>query len=73
MQNQQIFIKVEKLEKDLKVLKALMQKTPVSKKLAGGLWSRINLLDFELDKAKRAIFDFDIEKFVKKQDIALWK
>lgn len=73
MQNQQIFSKIAQLEAELKMIKAQIQKKPAAKNLAGKLWSKINLLELELIRAKKAIFDFDVEKFVSKQDVASWK
>jgi hypothetical protein len=73
MQNQQIFSKIQELEAELKMIKAQIQKKPAGKKLESKLWSKINLLDLELIHAKGAIFDFDVEKFVTKQDVVSWK
>ena len=72
MQNQQIVSKIFQLENELKLIKTQLQKTAGSKP-AANLWAKINHLDFEIDKVKGAIFDFDIAKFVAKSDIASWK
>ena len=71
MQNQQVFFKIQQLEEELKKVKAQIQKMPVAK--TGDLWSKINFLDSQIEEAKSSIFDFDIENFVSKQDVASWK
>jgi uncharacterized protein (UPF0335 family) len=54
--------KVEKLEKELKEIK-------MPKKVLGKIFVDKKLLE----KAKKALFDFDIEKFVNKKDLKSWK
>jgi uncharacterized protein (UPF0335 family) len=54
--------KVEKLEKELKEIK-------MPKKVLGKIFVDKKLLE----KAKKALFDFDIEKFVTKKDLKSWK
>lgn len=62
MITQAIIKKIEKLEKELKELKK-------PKSILGKLY-----VDSEiLKQASKALFDFDIEKFVTKKDIKLWK
>ena len=54
--------KIEKIEKELVELKQ-------PKSISGKIF-----VDFEILKtAKKALFDFDIEKFVSKKDLKLWK
>ena len=54
--------KIEKLEKELKEIK-------MPKKVLGKIFVDEKLLE----KAKKALFNFDIEKFVKKKDLKSWK
>lgn len=54
--------KIEKLEKELKEIK-------MPKKILGKVFVDKKLLE----KAKKALFDFDIEKFVTKKDLKSWK
>lgn len=54
--------KVEKLEKELKEIK-------MPKKILGKIYVDEKLLE----KAKKALFKFDIEKYVKKEELKLWK
>ena len=62
MITQTLIKKVERLEKELKELKK-------PKSILGKLY-----VDSEiLKQASKALFDFDIEKFVTKKDIKLWK
>jgi len=54
--------KVEKLEKELKEIK-------MPKKVLGKIFVDKKFLE----KAKKALFNFDIEKFVTKKDLKSWK
>jgi len=54
--------KVEKLEKELREIK-------MPKKILGKVFVDEKILE----KAKRALFDFDIEKFIKKGELKSWK
>lgn len=54
--------KIEKLEKEIKEIK-------MPKKILGKIFVNEKILK----KAKKALFDFDIEKFVKKKELKLWK
>jgi len=54
--------KIKKLEKELKKIKK-------PKKILGKIFVDEKILE----KAKRALFDFDIEKFVKKKNLSSWK
>jgi uncharacterized protein (UPF0335 family) len=54
--------RVEKLEKELKEIK-------MPKKVLGKIFVDKKLLE----KAKKALFNFDIEKFVTKKDLKSWK
>jgi len=54
--------KVEKLEKKLKEIK-------MPKKVLGKIFVDEKLLE----KAKKALFNFDIEKFVTKKNLKSWK
>lgn len=54
--------KVEKLEKELKEIK-------MPKKILGKVYVDEKLLE----KAKKALFKFDIEKYVKKEELKSWK
>lgn len=71
MQNQQLISKITSLEEELRKIKAQIQRRPVKK--TGSVWGKINLLDSQIEEAKKAVFDFDIEKFVDKKDVASWK
>jgi len=62
MTTQLLLEKIKKLEKELKEIK-------MSQKILGKVF-----VDEEiLKKAKKALFDFDIEKFVKKKELKSWK
>ncbi|MBU4298816.1 hypothetical protein KJ636_02140 [Patescibacteria group bacterium] len=62
MTTQMLVKKIEKIEKELVELKQ-------PKSISGKIF-----VDFEILKtAKKALFDFDIEKFVSKKDLKLWK
>ena len=54
--------KIEKLEKELEEIK-------MQKKILGKIFVDEKILE----KAKKALFNFDIEKFVKKKDLKSWK
>jgi hypothetical protein len=54
--------KIEKLEKELKEIK-------MPKKVLGKIFVDKKLLE----KVKKALFNFDIEKFVTKKDLKSWK
>jgi len=54
--------KIEKLEKELEEIK-------MPKKILGKIFVDEKILE----KAKKALFNFDIEKFVKKKDLKSWK
>lgn len=71
MQNQQIVAKIYQLEQELKKIKIQIQKKPTDK--SGNLWAKINFLDGQIEEVKRGTFDFDVESFVGKQDVASWK
>lgn len=71
MQNQQIIYKINQLEEELKKIKTQIQKKPV--KGIKFVWEKINFLENQIDEAKGSAFDFDIDKFVDKQDISSWK
>lgn len=72
MQNQQVIIaKITELESELKRIKAQIQKKPLKEKAT--VWGKINMLENQIDEAKSAIFDFDIENFVSKKDLAKWQ
>lgn len=72
MQNQQIFTKILELEQELRKIKSQIKKKPM-KKAAPNIWSKLNFLDLEIEEAKRAVLGFDIERFVKKQDLVSWR
>lgn len=61
MTTQTIIKKIEKLERELKELKK-------PKSILGKLYVDSDILK----QASKALFDFDIEKFVTKKDIKLW-
>ena len=71
MQNQQLISKITFLEEELRKIKVQIQRKSVKK--TGSVWGKINLLDSQIEEAKSAVFDFDIEKFVDKKDVASWK
>ena len=71
MQSQYIVSKINELEGELRKIKAQIAKKP--SKSAVLVWGKINFLESQIDEAKRAVFDFDIEKFVGKEDLASWK
>jgi hypothetical protein len=62
MTTETLIKKVEKLEKELKEIK-------MPKKVLGKIFVDKKLLE----KAKKALFNFDIEKFVTKKDLKSWK
>lgn len=72
--NGQLLTKIENLEKELKEVKTLLKKqgkkpTPKpAKKLSDmkGLWKKLEITDEELEEAKKAVFDFDVDKYVGK-------
>lgn len=62
MATETLIKKVEKLEKELKKIKfpeKLLGKVFVDEKI--------------LEKAKKALFNFDIEKFIKKKELKSWR
>jgi len=62
MTNQALVRKIDKIEKELLELKkpkGILGKLFVDKEI--------------LEKAKKAVFDFDIENLVSKKDLKLWK
>lgn len=72
--NGPILSRIEHIEQDLKEVKALLKNetsahssTKVSKKVYAmkGLWKKLKITDAELEEAKKAVFDFDVEKYVK--------
>ena len=71
MQNQYIVFKINELEGELRKIKAQIAKKPL--KSAPLVWGKINVLESQIDEAKEAVFDFDIENFVDKKDVASWK
>jgi len=71
MQSQYIVSKINELEGELRKIKAQIAKKP--SKSAVLVWGKINFLESQIDEAKRAVFDFDIEKFVDKKDVVSWK
>ena len=62
MTTETLIRKIEKLEKELKEIK-------MPKKILGKVFVDEKILE----KAKRALFDFDIEKFIKKGELKSWK
>lgn len=68
---QNIIARITELEKELKKIKTHIQKKPVSG--YGFVWGKINFLDSQVEEAKNAIFDFDIDKYVTRKDITSWK
>lgn len=72
--NGQLLTKITIIEKEVKEIKSLLkgktQKSPkeASKKLdtMKGLWKKLEITDEELEEAKKAVFDFDVEKYVGK-------
>ena len=71
MQSQYIVSKINELEGELRKIKAQIAKKPP--KRTSVVWGKINILESQIDEAKEAVFDFDIEKFVDKKDVASWK
>jgi len=71
MHSQFIITRINELEEELKRIKAQIAKKPSGS--AGFVWGKINILENNIEEAKMAIFDFDIEKFVSKKDVASWK
>ena len=71
MQSQYIVSKINELEEELRKIKVQIAKKPP--RSAPSVWSKINAMESQIDEAKRAIFDFDIEKFVDNKDVASWK
>lgn len=72
--NGQLLTKIDNLEKELREIKTMLKKqakkpTPKhSKKLSAmmGLWKKLAITDEELEEAKKAVFDFDVDKYVGK-------
>lgn len=62
MLTQTLIKKIEKIEKELKELKK-------PKSILGKIYVDSDILK----QASKTLFDFDIEKFVTKKDIKLWK
>jgi hypothetical protein len=62
MTTQALLEKIKKLEKELKEIK-----TP--QKFLGKVFVDEKLLE----EAKKALFNFDIEKFIKKKELKSWK
>lgn len=69
--NGQIYIRIEQLEKELKSLKTLVGqknkkvKKPSKKSALIGLWKGLKITDEEIEQAKKDVFDFDVEKYVR--------
>ncbi len=62
MTTQTLIKKIEKIEKELSEFKQ-------PKSILGKIY-----IDSEIfKKASKALFDFDIEKFISKKDLKLWK
>jgi chaperonin cofactor prefoldin len=62
MSTQTLIQKIDKIEKELKEIKK-------PKSILGKIY-----VDSEiLEQASKALFDFDIEKFVSKKDLKLWR
>lgn len=72
MQNQQIITRVLEIEQELKKLKARIKQKP-SKSVVAFAWKELDLIESELKSIKKKVLDFDIDKYVQKQDVALWK
>ena len=62
MTTQTLIKKIEKIEKELNILKQ-------PKNILG----KIYVDSKTIKQASKALFDFDIEKFVSKKDLKLWK
>lgn len=62
MTTETLIKKIEKLEKELKEIK-------MPKEILGKVFVDEKILE----KAKKAFFNFDIEKFVKKKELKSWK
>lgn len=62
MNTQTLIKKVEKIEKELKEIKK-------PKSILGKIYVDAKILS----QASKALFDFDIEKFVSKKDLKLWR
>lgn len=64
-----VLTKLEKIEKELKEVKSLLKKeskkSTSKKSTLAGIWKGLEITDEELAEAKKAVFDFDIEKYVK--------
>jgi len=64
-----VWTKLDKIEKELKEVKNLLKKgdkkTTSKKSALAGLWKGLKITDEELEEAKKAVFDFDVEKYVK--------
>ncbi len=72
--NGPVLTKLENLEKELKEIKTLLKRKDkksvkkTSKKLSDmkGLWKKLEITDEDLEEAKKAVFDFDIDRYVGK-------
>lgn len=70
--NGQILARIEHIEQDLEEVKAILKKSAdksilkkYKKSTLAGLWKGLKITDQELEESKKAIFDFDVDKYVK--------
>lgn len=70
--NGQIYATIEQLEQQVKSLKKIVKqaegkKSKKAKKKSAliGIWKGLNITDEEIEQAKKNVFDFDVEKYVK--------
>lgn len=66
--NGPILTRINELEKEIKVLKSLTKKgtqRAPKKDLLTGIWKGLKVTNKELENAKKAPFDFDVEKYVR--------
>lgn len=70
--NGQIYSTIEQLENQVKSLKKIVKqaegkKPKKAKKKSAliGIWKGLNITDEEIEQAKKDVFHFDVEKYVK--------
>lgn len=66
--NGQLLTRIQELETEVKTLKSLTKtgtKKPQKKSMLIGIWKGLKVSDKQLKDAKKAPFDFDVEKYVK--------
>lgn len=66
--NGQVITRISELEKEIKDLKFLVNKgnkRSQKKSMLIGMWKGLKISNAEIENAKKAPFDFDVEKYVR--------